>query len=83
MVDSKITRDGAIPVLTLAIEGNLLKGLRGSTIQKSIVVGIIIVHYVFLPLTGILIVKGVPKFCLVYSNPLYLLILLILHSHLQ
>ncbi|XP_024174544.1 protein PIN-LIKES 3 isoform X3 [Rosa chinensis] len=72
--------DGAIPALTLIIGGNLLKGLRGSGIQKSIVVGIIIVRYVFLPLTGILIIKGALKFGLVHSDPLYLFVLLIQYT---
>ncbi|PON34276.1 Auxin efflux carrier [Parasponia andersonii] len=51
--------DGAIPALTLIIGGNLLKGLRGSGVQKSLVVGIIVTRYIALPLIGsILIVKG-------------------------
>ncbi|XP_050379227.1 protein PIN-LIKES 3-like [Argentina anserina] len=72
--------DGAIPALTLIIGGNLLKGLRGSGIHKSIVVGIIIVRYVFLPLTGILIIKGALKFGLVDSDPLYLFVLLVQYT---
>ncbi|XP_024174539.1 protein PIN-LIKES 3 isoform X2 [Rosa chinensis] len=72
--------DGAIPALTLIIGGNLLKGLRGSGIQKSIVVGIIFVRYMFLPLTGILIIKGALKFGLVHSDPLYLFVLLIQYT---
>ncbi|KAM5574027.1 protein PIN-LIKES 3-like [Rosa sericea] len=72
--------DGAIPALTLIIGGNLLKGLRGSGIQKSIVVGIIFVRYVFLPLIGILIIKGALKFGLVHSDPLYLFVLLIQYT---
>ncbi|KAK9928521.1 hypothetical protein M0R45_025653 [Rubus argutus] len=72
--------DGAIPALTLIIGGNLLKGLRGTGIQKSIVVGIIIVRYVFLPLTGMLIIKGALKLGLVHSDPLYLFVLLIQYT---
>lgn len=72
--------DGAIPALTLIIGGNLLKGLKGSGIQKSIVVGIIIVRYVFLPLIGIFIIKGALKFGLVHSDPLYLFVLLIQYT---
>lgn len=58
----------------------VLSGLRGSGIQKSIVVGIIFVRYVFLPLTGILIIKGALKFGLVHSDPLYLFVLLIQYT---
>ncbi|KAK9928520.1 hypothetical protein M0R45_025652 [Rubus argutus] len=72
--------NGAIPALTLIIGGNLLKGLRGSGIQKSLVVGIIIVRYVLLPLTGILITKGALKFGLVHSDPLYLFVLLLQYT---
>ncbi|KAL6178811.1 hypothetical protein ACLB2K_050329 [Fragaria x ananassa] len=71
---------GAIPTITLIIGGNLLKGLRGSGIQTSLVIGVIIVRYVALPLTGILIVKGAMKFGLVHSDPLYLFVLLLQFS---
>ncbi|PRQ19632.1 putative membrane transport protein [Rosa chinensis] len=76
---------GDIPAVTLIIGGNLLKGLRGSGIQTSLVIGIIIVRYVALPLAGILIVKGAMKFGLVHSDPLYLFVFFSfnLHSHLQ
>ncbi|CAN6545588.1 unnamed protein product [Malus baccata var. baccata] len=73
-------RDGAIPSLILIIGGNLLKGLRGSGIQKSLVVGIIVVRYVALPLIGVLVVKGALKFGLVHSDPLYLFVLLLQFS---
>ncbi|KAM2511875.1 protein PIN-LIKES 1-like [Malus sylvestris] len=72
--------DGAIPALTLIIGGNLLQGLRGSGIQKSLVVGIIVVRYVALPLIGVLVVKGALKFGLVHSDPLYLFVLLLQFS---
>ncbi|XP_048425753.1 protein PIN-LIKES 1-like [Pyrus x bretschneideri] len=72
--------DGAIPALTLIIGGNLLQGLRGSGIQKSLLVGIIVVRYVALPLIGILVVKGALKFGLVHSDPLYLFVLLLQFS---
>ncbi|CAN6711932.1 unnamed protein product [Malus baccata var. baccata] len=72
--------DGAIPALALIIGGNLLKGLRGSGIQKSLVVGIIVVRYVALPLIGILVIKGALKFGLVHSDPLYLFVLLLQFS---
>ncbi|TQD83411.1 hypothetical protein C1H46_031056 [Malus baccata] len=72
--------NGAIPALTLIIGGNLLKGLRGSGIQKSLVVGIIVVRYVALPLIGILVIKGALKFGLVHSDPLYLFVLLLQFS---
>ncbi|XP_050376788.1 LOW QUALITY PROTEIN: protein PIN-LIKES 3-like [Argentina anserina] len=71
---------GAIPTVTLIIGGNLLKGLRGSGIRTSLVIGVIVVRYVALPLTGILIVKGATKFGLVHSDPLYMFVLLLQFS---
>ncbi|KAG6704481.1 hypothetical protein I3842_07G135200 [Carya illinoinensis] len=50
--------DGAIPAVTLIVGGNLLKGLKGPGIQKSLIIGIIVVRYIALPLTGIFIIKG-------------------------
>ncbi|XP_062029184.1 protein PIN-LIKES 3-like isoform X1 [Rosa rugosa] len=69
--------DAAIPLLTLIIGGNLVKGLRVGGIQKSILIGILIVKYVAAPLTGILIVKGAVKFGFVSNDPLYLFVLLL------
>ncbi|KAL0352546.1 UNVERIFIED_CONTAM: protein PIN-LIKES 1 [Sesamum calycinum] len=72
--------DGAIPAVTLVMGGNLLKGLKGSGIQKSIILGILIVRYVALPLIGIGIVKGAQKLGLVHDNPLYRFVLLLQFS---
>ncbi|CAN4123136.1 unnamed protein product [Withania somnifera] len=69
--------DGAIPLLTLIMGGNLLKGLKGSGIQKSLLVGIIVVRYVALPLFGILVVKGAIHLGLVQHDPLYQFVLLL------
>lgn len=70
--------DGAIPVLTLIIGGNLLKGLRGSIVDKSVIVCIVIARYVALPLMGIATVKLACRFGLVpSSDPLYQFVLLL------
>ncbi|KAM3304383.1 protein PIN-LIKES 3 isoform X1 [Capsicum chacoense] len=69
--------DGAIPLLTLIMGGNLLKGLTGSGIQKSLLVGIIIVRYIILPLIGIVVVKGAIRLGLVQHDPLYQFVLLL------
>ncbi|KAF8406753.1 hypothetical protein HHK36_008845 [Tetracentron sinense] len=69
--------DGAIPSLTLIVGANLLKGLQGSGIHATLIVGIIVVRYIALPLLGIVVVKGALYFGLVHSDPLYLFILLI------
>lgn len=72
--------DGAIPALTLIIGGNLLRGLRGSAIHKSLVVGIVVARYVILPLLGIFVIKGAVRFGLVPSNPLYQFVLLLQYA---
>ncbi|XP_042493588.1 protein PIN-LIKES 3-like isoform X1 [Macadamia integrifolia] len=69
--------EGAIPATTLIMGANLLRGLRGSDIRVSLVVGIIAVRYIALPLFGILIVKGALHFGLVQSDPLYTFVLLL------
>ncbi|KAK4338798.1 hypothetical protein RND71_040260 [Anisodus tanguticus] len=69
--------DGAIPLLTLIMGGNLLKGLTGSGIQKSLLVGIIVVRYIALPLIGIIVVKGAIHLGLVQHDPLYQFVLLL------
>ncbi|XP_049392378.1 protein PIN-LIKES 3-like isoform X1 [Solanum stenotomum] len=69
--------DGAIPLLTLIMGGNLLKGLTGSGIQKSLLLGIIVVRYIALPLIGIVVVKGAIRLGLVQHDPLYQFVLLL------
>ncbi|KAM7519923.1 hypothetical protein LguiB_018885 [Lonicera macranthoides] len=69
--------DAAIPTVTLIVGGNLMKGLKGSGIQLSLIVGIIAVRYVFLPLFGVIIVKGAIHFGLVHTDPLYQFVLLL------
>ncbi|KAG8377202.1 hypothetical protein BUALT_Bualt08G0003600 [Buddleja alternifolia] len=72
--------DGAIPAVTLIMGGNLLKGLKGSEIKKSIILSILIVRYLALPLIGIVIVKGAVRFGLVHDDPLYQFVLLLQFS---
>ncbi|KAG2698009.1 hypothetical protein I3843_07G130100 [Carya illinoinensis] len=72
--------DGAIPAVTLIVGGNLLKGLKGPGIQKSLIIGIVVVRYIALPLTGIFIIKGAHQIGLVHSDPLYQFILLLQYA---
>ncbi|KAL9239354.1 hypothetical protein vseg_013687 [Gypsophila vaccaria] len=64
--------DAAIPSITLILGANLLKGLKGSKVKLTIILGIIVVRYIFLPLLGILIVKGVVRAGFVHSQDLLL-----------
>ncbi|KAK8950025.1 hypothetical protein KSP40_PGU007255 [Platanthera guangdongensis] len=68
--------DGSIPSLTLIMGGNLLKGIRGSRIRASAIIGVIVVRYLLLPLVGIAIVKGAVRLGLVHADPLYQFVLL-------
>ncbi|KAL5707308.1 Protein PIN-LIKES 3 [Ranunculus cassubicifolius] len=73
--------EAAIPVLTLIIGGNLLKGLKGGAgIKMSLIVGIIVVRYVLLPISGVLIIKTAIRFGLIHSNPLYQFVLLLQYA---
>ncbi|KAL5707335.1 hypothetical protein ACHQM5_025394 [Ranunculus cassubicifolius] len=72
--------DGAVPVMTLVLGGNLMKGLKGSGIKMSIIVWIIIVRYVLLPIMGIFIVKTAIHFGLINSDPLYQFVLLLQYT---
>ncbi|XP_074368974.1 protein PIN-LIKES 3-like [Apium graveolens] len=69
--------DAAVPVLTLIIGANLLKGLRASGVQKSMILGIIFVRYIALPIIGTLVVRTAVKFNLVHADPLYQFVLLL------
>ncbi|KAK1410615.1 hypothetical protein QVD17_37152 [Tagetes erecta] len=69
--------DAAIPIVTLIVGGNLVRGLKGSGISLPIVFGIVLVRYVFLPLSGILMVKGAIYLGFVAADPLYVFVLLL------
>ncbi|KAL8246747.1 hypothetical protein R6Q59_007963 [Mikania micrantha] len=74
---ASLVGDAAVPVVSLVVGGNLVKGLKGSGISIPLVLGIASVRYIFLPLFGILIVKGALHFGLVHADPLYLFVLLL------
>lgn len=72
--------DAAIPVTTLILGANLLKGLKGSGIRIPIVGGIIAIRYIVLPIVGVFIVKGAVRAGLVSSDPLYQFVLLLQYA---
>ncbi|XP_030536012.1 protein PIN-LIKES 3-like isoform X2 [Rhodamnia argentea] len=72
--------DAAIPAVTLIMGGNLLRGLRGSGVQLSLIAGVVAVRYIFLPIVGIVVVKGALYFGLVHDDPLYLFVLLLQYA---
>ncbi|KAL8194009.1 hypothetical protein R6Q57_026251 [Mikania cordata] len=69
--------EAAVPTMTLIVGGNLLKGLKGSGVSLSLVIGIVVERFIFMPLFGILIVKGAIYYSLVHEDPLYLFVLLL------
>ncbi|KAI3956701.1 hypothetical protein MKW92_015561 [Papaver armeniacum] len=69
--------NAAVPTLTLIVGGNLTKGIRGSGMQKSVVIGIVVVRYILLPVLGVIVVKGAFRLGLIQSDPLYQFVLLL------
>lgn len=57
-----------------------ISGLKGSGIRASLLIGIIVVRYIFLPLLGIAIVKGAVQLGLVNPDPLYQFVLLLQYA---
>ncbi|CAN0924293.1 Protein PIN-LIKES 3 [Linum grandiflorum] len=77
--DSVVLLGGAaIPSVTLLVGANLLRGLKGSGVKKTVILGVVIARYVALPLVGIVVVKGALRFGLIpASDLLYQFILLL------
>uniref|UniRef100_A0A803MHR5 Uncharacterized protein n=1 Tax=Chenopodium quinoa TaxID=63459 RepID=A0A803MHR5_CHEQI len=76
-----IIGEAAIPARTIILGANLLKGLKGTSIQLRVILGIVVTRYVILPLLGIFIVKGALLVGLVPSeDKLFVFILLIQYA---
>ncbi|ESR64977.1 protein PIN-LIKES 1 [Citrus sinensis] len=69
--------EASIPTVTLIVGANLLRGLKGTRIQLSLIIGVIVIRYIALPLLGVGIVKGAIHFGFVKSDPLYQFVLLL------
>ncbi|RZC67454.1 hypothetical protein C5167_011138 [Papaver somniferum] len=74
---ASLLSNAAVPTLTLIVGGNLTKGIRGSGMQKSVVIGIVVVRYILLPMLGVIVVKGAFRLGLIQSDPLYQFVLLL------
>ncbi|XP_020573869.1 protein PIN-LIKES 3-like [Phalaenopsis equestris] len=72
--------DGAVPATTLIIGGNLVKGFHNSNIKISAAVGVVIVRFLLLPLTGVCIIKGAIHFGILHPDPLYHFVLLVQYA---
>nr|XP_004231634.1 protein PIN-LIKES 3-like [Solanum lycopersicum] len=82
VIDSSASMLGeaAIPAMTLIVGANLLKGLKKSEVGVWIVIGIQVIRYIALPLSGICVVKVARHFGLVGSDSLYQFVLLLQYA---
>lgn len=72
-----ILGEAYIPCMTLIMGANLLRGLKGSDVSRTVIIGIIAVKNILLPLSGIGIVKAARHLGLVESsNTLYQFVLM-------
>ncbi|GMI80581.1 PIN-LIKES 1 [Hibiscus trionum] len=77
---AELIGNAGIPSITLIVGANLLKGLKGSGVGPSVVIGIIIIRNIFLPISGIGVVKAAKHLGLVELDPFYLFTLLLQYA---
>ncbi|KAK9948227.1 hypothetical protein M0R45_003813 [Rubus argutus] len=82
VIQDSITQlgNGTIPCITLILGGNLIEGLRSSTIKIPVLLGIIIVRYILLPVIGIWIVKGAGQLGFLPPDPLFKFVLMVQYT---
>ncbi|KAK4348028.1 hypothetical protein RND71_034367 [Anisodus tanguticus] len=82
VIDSSASMVGeaAIPAMTLIVGANLLRGLKKSAVGMWVVIGIQVIRYVALPLSGICVVKAAQHFGLVGADSLYQFVLLLQYA---
>ncbi|EOY18976.1 Auxin efflux carrier family protein [Theobroma cacao] len=82
VIDSSayILGEATIPCMTLIMGANLLIGLKGSDVSRTVIIGIIAVRNIFLPLSGIGVVKAAHHFGLVGSDSLYQFVLMLQYA---
>lgn len=73
----EILGDGTIPCITLILGGNLIQGLRSSTLKPPIIIAVVCVRYVALPFIGVWVVKGAAALGFLPSDPLYHYVLMV------
>ncbi|GLT82490.1 hypothetical protein SLE2022_008560 [Rubroshorea leprosula] len=81
-LDSSVSLLGkaTIPCMTLIMGANLLQGFKRSEVGFSLIVGIIVVRYLFLPLLGIGVIRAAYHFGMVGSNSLYQFVLMLQYA---
>lgn len=73
----KLLGDGTIPCITLILGGNLIQGLRSSTLRPLIIVGVVCIRYIILPLIGVWVVKAAGNLGLLPQDPLFSFVLMV------
>ncbi|KAH9710510.1 protein PIN-LIKES 7 [Citrus sinensis] len=73
----EILGDGTIPCITLILGGNLIQGLRSSTLKPLIIIAVVCVRYVALPFIGVWVVKAAAALGFLPSDPLYHYVLMV------
>lgn len=73
----EILGDGTIPCITLILGGNLIRGLRSSTLKPLIIIAVVCVRYVALPFIGVWVVKAAAALGFLPSDPLYHYVLMV------
>lgn len=73
----KLLGEGTIPCITLILGGNLIQGLRTTTLKPMMVITVILVRYVLLPVIGIGVVKAAGSLGFLPVDPLYHYVLMI------
>lgn len=73
--------EGAVPLTSLIMGGNLLKGFRQTDMKVMYIIGVTAVRFVFLPLVGVAIVKGaIHLHILQKPDPLFQYVLLVQYA---
>ncbi|KAL9461895.1 hypothetical protein AB3S75_004819 [Citrus x aurantiifolia] len=73
----EILGDGTIPCITLILGGNLIQGLRSSTLKPLVIIAVVCVRYVALPFIGVWVVKAAAALGFLPSDPLYHYVLMV------
>lgn len=72
--------DGTIPCITLLLGGNLVQGLKSSSVKPLTLISIIIARFLLLPVIGLFIVRAAANFGLLPVDPLFQYVLVMQYA---
>ncbi|XP_016498500.1 protein PIN-LIKES 3-like isoform X1 [Nicotiana tabacum] len=72
--------DAAIPSMTIIMGANLLRGFKRSGVGIWLLIGIIVVRFVFLPIIGVGVITVAKNLGIVGSDPLYHFVILLQYA---